>query len=176
MSNSPEATKFLLPAVSKPNFLGLVWGSLGVSAIFLFFRAYVRLKVFRRFFIDDGFLLLAWILLLTSAALWQSMIDDLYLIFGVTVGTVQPPADILDILFAYFHRTVAVSLLNIFSLWSIKASFLVFFHKLGNKVRGHNIIWWTAVVACFTGFAISIGVQNYKCITGPQEKAIGATT
>ena len=173
MSSSEDAAAFLLPAVSKSSFLGLIWGGLGVSLLFLLLRAYVRLTCFRRFFIDDGLLLLAWILLLTSVSLWQSMIDDLYLIYGVTVGTIQPPANFLNILDSYFHRTFAVSLLNIFSLWMIKASFLAFFYKLGYKVQGHQAIWWTASIASFIGFAISIGVQNYKCVIGSQAQALG---
>ncbi|KAL9016568.1 MAG: hypothetical protein Q9185_006105 [Variospora sp. 1 TL-2023] len=172
MSKSEDAANFPYPAVSKPAFLGLVWGGLAVSAAFLLFRAYVRLSVFKRFFTDDGLLLLAWILLLTSASLWQSMIDDLYLIFGVTVGMVPPPTNMLDIVWRYFRRTFAVSLLNVFSLWSIKASFLAFFYYSGNQDTGHKKIWWTATVAWFVGLAISVGVQNYKCNIGTREEAI----
>lgn len=134
----------------------------------------MRLSVFKRFYTDDGLLLLAWILLLTSVSLWQSMIDDLYLIFGVTVGMVPPPPNMLDIVWRYFRRTFAVSLLNLFSLWSIKASFLAFFYKLGNKVKGHKTVWWMAAVAWFIGLALSVGVQNYKCNIGSREEAIGA--
>ena len=117
--------------------------------------------------------LLAWILILISAALWQDMVDYLYLIFAVTVGAVQPPADLMNVVNQYTHRTVAVSFLNLFSLWSTKTSFLIFFYKLGNNARGHHVVWWTATIACFIGLAISIGVQNYKCIIGPPAEALG---
>ncbi|KAL8639241.1 MAG: hypothetical protein Q9228_003704 [Teloschistes exilis] len=159
-------------AVSKSTFLGLIWAFPALSLLFLAFRGYVRLRVFRRFFFDDGFLLLAWILLITNAGIWQNTVDDLYLIYGVTIGAVQPPADLLDILTEYSQRTVAISVLNVFSLWSIKTSFLLFFHQLGNNVKGQRIIWWTAAVACFIGFAISIGVQNYKCVMGSAAEAL----
>ncbi|KAL8934197.1 MAG: hypothetical protein Q9216_006027 [Gyalolechia sp. 2 TL-2023] len=173
-SNQSEQHKFFFPAVSKPTFLGLVWGSTGVSAIFLLFRACVRLIVFRRFFADDGLLLLGWIVLLVSTALWQSMIDDLYLIFSIAIGAIEPPADFLSILWRYFRRTFAVTLLNIFCLWFIKASFLAFFYKLGHHVRGQKIVWWTAAVAWFIGLALSVGVANYKCVIGSPEEAIAA--
>ena len=104
--------------------------------------------------------MLAWLLLLLCAALWQSVID-------VTTGAVQAPADILPILDIYVHRLAAISFLSICSLWLIKASFLSFFYKLGNNVQGHKVFWWTAMVASSTGLAITIGVQNYKCIIGP---------
>ncbi|KAI4131517.1 MAG: hypothetical protein LQ341_006357 [Variospora aurantia] len=100
------------------------------------------------------------------------MIDDLYLIFGVTVGMVPPPTNTLDIVWRYFRRTFAVSLLNVFCLWSIKASFLAFFYNSGNQDKGHKTIWWTATVAWFIGLAISVGVQNYKCNIGTREEAI----
>ena len=152
---------------------GLVWGSLWVSFAFLLGRAYTRWTVFRRFFADDGMILLAWILILINAALWQSMVDNLYLIYAVTVGAVQPPADLMSVLNQYMHRTVAVTFLNLFSLWSTKTSFLIFLYRMGNNVRGHNIFWWTAAIACVIGLAISIGVQNYKCIIGSPAAALG---
>ena len=152
---------------------GLVWGSLWVSFASLLGRAYIRWTVFRRFYADDGLLLLAWVLILISAALWQNMVDYLYLIYAVTIGAEQPPADLMNVVNQYTHRTVAVSFLNLFSLWSTKTSFLIFFYKLGKKTRGHNIIWWAAAIACFIGLAISIGVQNYKCIIGSPAEALG---
>ncbi|KAI4281402.1 MAG: hypothetical protein L6R35_005656 [Caloplaca aegaea] len=78
----------------------------------------------------------------------------------------------LDIVWRYFRRTFAVSLLNVFSLWSIKASFPAFFYNSGNQDKGHRTIWWTATVAWFVGLAISVGVQNYKCNIGTREEAI----
>ncbi|KAL8707945.1 MAG: hypothetical protein Q9220_007088 [cf. Caloplaca sp. 1 TL-2023] len=157
--------------VSKSSFLGLIWGSLGVSFVFLLIRGYVRLTVFRRFFADDGMILLAWILIVISASIWQSMVDDLYLLYAITVGAIQPPANTLDIFARYSKRTVAVTMLNLFSLWSVKVSLLTLFYKLGQNVRGHKIIWWTAAVASFIGLAASIGVQNYKCIMGTPAEA-----
>ena len=173
MSSSEDAPAFRPPEVSKTAFLGIVWGGLGVSLFFLLLRAYVRLTCFHRFFIDDGLLLLAWILLLTLTSLWQNMVDDLYFLYSINLGTTQPPADILIILYAIYHRTFAVSLLTIFSLWSIKASFLAFFYKLGYRVPGHKILWWIASTASFIGFAISIGVLNYKCVIGSQVQTFG---
>ena len=145
---------------------GLVWGSLWVSFAFLLGRVYTRWTVFRRFFADDGMILLAWILILINAVLWQSMVDNLYLIFAVTIGAVQPPADLKSVMNQYTHRAASVTFLILFSLWSTKTSFLIFFYRMGNNVRGHKINWWMAVIACVIGLIISIGVQNYKCIIG----------
>ena len=154
---------------------GLLWGSLGISFFFILFRGYVRFNVFRRFFLDDGLVLLAWILILVSAAIWQSMVDDLYLIYAVTVGALQPPTDLLEILDRYTHQTIAVSMLNLLGLWSVKAALLTLFYKLGHNVRGHNVLWWSAAIATFIGLAISIGVQNWKCIAGSQSEALGTS-
>ncbi|KAL8855130.1 MAG: hypothetical protein Q9221_000036 [Calogaya cf. arnoldii] len=63
-------------------------------------------------------------------------------------------------------------MLNLFSLWSVKAALLAFFFKLGHNVRGHKIFWWAAAVATGVGLAISVGVQNWKCITGSQTEAL----
>ncbi|KAL8770310.1 MAG: hypothetical protein Q9209_003946 [Squamulea sp. 1 TL-2023] len=171
-SEVPIAEDFVPLEVPKATFLGLLWGSLWVSFLFVLFRAYVRFTVFRRFFADDGMVLLAWILILIGAALWQNMIDDLYLIYAVSVGAVQPPNNLLAILDQYTHQTIAVTMLNLFSLWSVKAALLTLFFKLGHNVRGHKIIWWIAAGATVIGLAISIGVQNWQCITGSQMEAI----
>ncbi|KAL8879035.1 MAG: hypothetical protein Q9198_003275 [Flavoplaca austrocitrina] len=98
------------------------------------------------------------------------MVDDLYLIYAVTVGAVQPPTDLLEILDRYTHRTIVVSMLNLLGLWSVKAALLTFFYKLGHNVRGHKVLWWSAAIATFIGLAISIGVQNWKCIAGSQTR------
>ncbi|KAL8980505.1 MAG: hypothetical protein Q9205_004430 [Flavoplaca limonia] len=70
------------------------------------------------------------------------------------------------------HRTIAVSMLNLLGLWSVKAALLTFFYKLGHNVRGHKVLWWSAAIATFIGLAISIGVQNWKCIAGSQSEAL----
>lgn len=110
-------------------------------------------------------IMLAWTLLLVNAGIWQGMVDYLYLIYAVTTGALKPPADLLSILDKYLRRSFAVTFLNLCSLWAVKTSFLIFFSKLGHNVRGHKLVWRAAVVACIIGFGISIGVQNYRCLT-----------
>ena len=131
------------------------------------------MKVFRQIFLDDVMIFLAWVLVLVNACIWLSIIDYLYLIYKVSVGAVQPPADILSVLERYIHRSFAVTIISLCSLWAVKASFLIFFHKLGHNVRGIKAIWWAAVVACIIGFIISIGVQNYECVGGPVAETAG---
>ena len=50
--------------------LGLAWGCVAVSFLFLAFRIYVRLRVFRRLYDDDTLIVVTRFVLLTTAILW----------------------------------------------------------------------------------------------------------
>ena len=54
----------------------------------------MRLRVFRRIFDDDLFVLLAWLILLTCNILWhvRRTLDLVYLSFYVGYGAEAPPA------------------------------------------------------------------------------------
>ena len=41
-------------------------------ALFVAFRILVRIRVFRRLWVNDGLVILAWLLLLISVVLWQT--------------------------------------------------------------------------------------------------------
>ena len=145
---------------------GLMWGCVGVSFCFVAFRVYVRLRVFRRIFDDDILVILAWLILLTYAILWhvRSTLELVYESYYMEYGGVQP--SVYDIQ----HRTnwlrilFAELFLNIIGLWCIKYAFLAFFLRLGHKVKGQKILWWTIFSLTTAGLAISIGVCYFPCI------------
>ncbi|KAF4634715.1 hypothetical protein G7Y89_g3385 [Cudoniella acicularis] len=152
--------------IQEPGFLAVVWTCVGVSFLFIAFRAYVRLRVFGKFLADDFFVLLAWLILLTCTILWhvRKTLDLVYLSFLVGYGAVAPPPYYIEHLVNWLRILFAELLLNMLGIWSIKFSFLVFFRKLSENIRAERILWWIVTALTVAALAISIGVTYYPCI------------
>ena len=106
-------------------------------------------------------------MLLTYAILWEYAADTMYLLVNVGTGLVQPPPDFVDKIALYFHLEIAINLLNTCGIYAVKLSFMLFFKKLGHNVRGQKWLWWYVLLATVAGFAISIGVYDWPCLTSP---------
>ena len=151
---------------------GLLWGCVGVSFLFVIFRAYVRWSVFQRFFADDAFVLLAWVLLLTNTSIWQKRSGLLYLVFDVETGS-PPPPTFLSSLVTFLHAGFAVVFLQLCGLWAIKLSFLVFFRKLIHNVTGILTWWWCVLIVTVAGWVLSVGIQEYECTFASIDQVAG---
>lgn len=55
-----------------------LWGATAITALFVMFRVFVRIKVFRKLWADDALVIFAWLLLLITAVLWQTQFEALY--------------------------------------------------------------------------------------------------
>ena len=145
--------------VSRQALTVVLWTGVAVSLFFLAFRGYVRLRVFHRLFLDDVLVLVAWLMFLANVILLQIMLPTLYLIYDL-------PEDFPAKLDFFLHAYMAASFAFWCSLWSIKASFLVFFRKLGHKVARQNILWWSALSITVIGFVVNFAIWYYKCSVG----------
>lgn len=94
---------------------GLTWGCVGVSLVFLVFRLYVRLRVFRRVFDDDILVILTWLMLLTTAMIWpvKNTLEPIYVSYRVAFGGFSPPAYYLENFASWLHFLYAETFLNI---------------------------------------------------------------
>ena len=148
---------------------------MAVSFAFLGFRICVRLKFFRRLYIDDALVIAAWLMTVANAAIWQAAIEPLYLTVAITSGQVaMPPPDyVTTTFFVYTHSQFATIVLYYTSLYTIKLSFLFFFRILGDKVRRQQIIWWSALAFVVAAYLITFSLLDFKCLVGPKSKAIG---
>ena len=151
--------------------MAIMWIGLATSFCLLAFRGYVRLKIFRRFFLDDILVLSAWLIFLANVILNQILLPTLYLVLEVQEAvdkeelTVIPeglPAK-LDFL---LHANMASNFAFWCCLWAIKASFLAFFRKLGHNVARQNVLWWCALTITMLGFVISFAIWEYDCSVG----------
>ena len=157
--------------VSREAFTAILWAGLAISFCFLAFRAYVRLKVFGRFFLDDILVLSAFLIFLANVILYQVMLPTLYLLIHVygavdTQGLSAIPPDFPAKLDFFFHAHMATNFAFWCCLWAIKASFLAFFRKLGHNVARQNVLWWCALSITVIGFVINFAIWDYKCSVG----------
>lgn len=143
-----------------------MWTCVGVSFCFILFRLYVRLRVFRRVFDDDLFVLLAWLILITCTILWhvRQTLDMVYLSFYVGYGAETPPPHYIKQLTNWLRILFAELFLNMVGLWCIKFSFLAFFRRLGHNVQGQKLLWWVVTILTIAALGISVGVSYFPCI------------
>ena len=148
--------------VSRQALTAVLWTGVTVSFCCVAFRGYVRLRVFHRFFLDDILVLLAWLIFLANVILYQIMLPTLYLMTEVH----DLPEDFPAKFDFFLHAYMAASFAFWCCLWSIKASFLVFFRKLGHRVARQNMLWWCAFSITVIGFIMNFAIWYYKCSVG----------
>lgn len=155
---------------------GIYWGGVVITAIFFAFRIYVRLKAFRRVYSDDLLVLAAWLMLLTSAIIWQFDKESLYEQMELTSGQLLPSA-------GFEHRVEKAlrgSLVEIVffysSLWSVKVSFLIFFRRLGHKVKGQKQLWWFVLIVTLASYIVCLSLINYNCLASTSLSSLGPQT
>ncbi|KAI4224913.1 MAG: hypothetical protein L6R36_004313 [Xanthoria steineri] len=153
-----------MPRVGKSAFLGLIWAGFAVATICCGLRGLARVRTFKKLLVDDYFVLLALSLVLASAITWQVFADDLYYIMRVSAGLEMPGKDFARVSGRYFKATLAVIILFYTALWSIKISFLLFFRRLGNNVRGQRRIWWPVLGVTLATYFACIGSIQYRCL------------
>lgn len=90
---------------------------------------------------DDGLVILAWLLLVISAVLWQTQVDALYTQFQLLSQSVLPTPEVYRKQTMYFRSLAAMIVAFYTCLFAVKLSFLFFFRRLGAKVQGQRT-WW----------------------------------
>lgn len=150
-----------------------MWGGTAISFLFILFRVYVRMKAFHKFYADDFFVLLSWLLLLATAIIWQFVSSGLYQMLAVESGHLFPlPATFSTDSEKYLRSSVPIIAFFYTGLWSVKLSFLLFFRRLGNKVRGQKLHWWIVTGFTVATWCTCIGSIQYNCLVPSFEKIV----
>ncbi|KAJ5738158.1 hypothetical protein N7493_001313 [Penicillium malachiteum] len=155
--------------VSKPVFLGFLWAFTAVSLLFVTFRIFVRIRQFRRLFIDDGFVLLSWVIMLTTAISWQIEGQTLYKFYAIAAGTEPYTLSAISELKTFLKFIAPLTIFFYTSLWCIKFSFLAFFLRLDSKVKSHRIWWYIVLFVTIGVYFSSVGDIDYRCSVGSFE-------
>lgn len=145
---------------------GLMWSGVAISACFVSFRIFLRIRGFRKLFADDALVLTAWFMLLARSIILQIDRGLLYLQWAADKQEYLP----------HMASTVATSVLFLTGLWAVKLSFLIFFRRLGQNVSGQKYLWWS-----ITGFTVISGITClvipwWKCLQEPGGEDHGMAT
>ena len=98
---------------------------------------------------------------------------DLYAVVdALSEGITDSFTDIIYHVGRFQMASTASYVLQALCLWSVKASFLAFFRKLGNNVPHQRPIWWGAVLFNIASFGIWVGTVIWKCVAVPVDVAI----
>ncbi|MCJ1311398.1 hypothetical protein MMC25_005069 [Agyrium rufum] len=160
--------------ISRNLLLDSLWAGVIISFLFIVFRLYVRITIFKKLFVDDGFLIFAWLMQVGNAIIWQVNVNKMYLIIAViTRKTLIPPPDIMDELVKYLRGSFAAYVLGYAALWSIKLSVMLFFRRMGESIRTQQIIWWCILTVVMISFVICLVIPDNKCLIGPVSVLLG---
>lgn len=95
----------------------------------------------------------------------------MYYVLEVDTGIIKVPS--LPRVYSDLHHWLQVQLIaEIFfytTLILVKLSFLFFFKRLGENVRGQKQLWWPVLAFALIVYFVSIGNMQYKCYTGSLE-------
>lgn len=148
-----------------------------MGTIFTGLRFFARLRIFKRLYLDDAFVFIAWAILAAMAILWQAITaDDLYFVnhFMLLVKDYILGNDISqDDLLAFqslpahidrFYKTHTALLFLFFTtLWCIKLSFLFFFRRLYLNMGKLLWIWWAISIFTIAAWVCCVGTIDYRC-------------
>lgn len=109
----------------------------------------------------------AWASLLGTSILWQIRAPSFYENYAVMAG--QRPYDLAYIneQKIFLLNLLALNILFYSSLWLVKLSFLLFFWRLGWKVKGPKIWWWCILIITLLTWVTCIATIDYRCLLNP---------
>ena len=102
-------------------------------------------------------------MLLGTSITWQVMGPILYDYYAILAGQKIAGPDFLDTYAKFLRAVVPFNVLFISTLWAVKLSFLLFFRRLGSKIRGHAIWWWIVLCITIATYFACIGDTDYRC-------------
>lgn len=132
------------------------------------------MKNFCRLFVEDAFLLFAWLMALANACIWQATWKQL--LRSSAIASEQPtalPSDSVTEMETCAHSTLAAYFVSYTALWSVKISLLFFFRGLGHNVKKQRIVWWSAITFVLGTYAVCIGTIDYRCLVSPIKNTNG---
>ncbi|KAM4060202.1 hypothetical protein HRG_002192 [Hirsutella rhossiliensis] len=152
------------PLVSQGVFHGLVWGGFVLCLVAFCFRAYVRIVCFRRLFVDDWLMMGVLVILLAADIVCQLGLGYMY---DIADPDHIPGPDFIPNTQSGLREFGASMILSYIGIWLIKLNFLLFFYRLGSRIRRYLITWWVVLVLTIACGAVELGIMQTKCMFGP---------
>lgn len=140
------------------------------------FRLCVKFRSFRRFYSDDFLVIAAWAMMLANSILWQIYRPALYEFYAIQSGKKPFTSGFVDRYMPFLHNIVSFTVLFYTCIWTVKLSFLLFFRRLGSRVRGHTIWWWCVLVITVLTWVACVADIQYKCVLSSFIYVVGTVT
>lgn len=160
--------------VPQSTFMAIAWAGVAISLLFIVFRLAVRVRSFSKLFLDDILVVLAWFMFLASTIVWQVKVHVLYWEYDVNNGRAPPTPAFLNAFQHFIVHVVTWNVLFYSALWTVKASFLVFFRRLDSNVVGwRRWGWYVVYVVCVLTYIACIADIDYGCSVADVNKLLG---
>lgn len=126
---------------------------LGIAITLAIGRTYIRIVQTHKITIDDGFFYFAVITFIAGTTTCYIDIPYLFVQQNVDPKTTIITPDFIQLLLRSLKIQSATDVLLSVTLFSVKFSFLFFFHSLLRRVRGLWVWWW-----CVFGLMVPVSV------------------
>ena len=121
-------------------------------------RLSIRLRIHRRLFLDDPFLILACATLIPATVLTFDLLPTLYFDQALAEDPVfiEVPKDFISNAIWYSKIWDATSPLTWTTLYAVKFSFLIFFRKLTARMENMKLYVTVVMVMCALSYFVSL--------------------
>lgn len=126
-------------------------------------RIFVRAKLNRKVYVDDGFFCLALVTLVAGTVMTYVDIPYIYLQQNVQAGTQAPPADFIQQLLKSVKIQDAAVVLLSATVFAVKLAFLAFFRGLIRRLKKLEMWWWCVLVIVVISSLILICANFITC-------------
>ena len=110
----------------------------------------------------------AFLLSLTTAALWQWKAPTMYDIINTFAGFRPPPDDVAQKTHLWLAVSLIAELFFYTALAMVKISLLLFFRQIGQRtMRMFVYVWWALLLLVVGVWATNVATVHYKCLVKP---------
>ncbi|MCJ1246847.1 hypothetical protein MMC30_004056 [Trapelia coarctata] len=157
-------------------FEAAIWTLLGLAVVLAAIRTHIRIYKFHRLFVDDGFLFLATTALIGGTVLIHLDAPYLYLQVNVESGAEAAPPNFIQQLLSDQKLQDSATVLLAVTIFSVKYSFLFFFHSLVRRVRTLTIWWWCVFAIVIPSTIVCICSSFIACPYFGEEVLVSCVT
>jgi hypothetical protein len=145
----------------------------GLATAISLYRTYLRLSRFRRLDLDDFLLLFATATVIGAAVYGVTLKDLIYQQVYVSLGAEPITVAILDNIPSYARSLDVAGGAQWFSIYGTKVCYLLFFRKLGDRVRGLRAWRWGVTTLVIVSGLLSVFLVIYVCPASSAEEIYG---
>ncbi|KAI9820174.1 MAG: hypothetical protein M1827_005796 [Pycnora praestabilis] len=132
--------------IAEPVLMALMWAFISLAICFTVARTVIRYLNSRRLYVEDGFVFLALVFLITMGALYVVAIPPLFQLERVASGKEKPGPTFVADSKVFLQCQFAIIVLFWSCLWCVKFSFLFFYRRLFEGIRKYMVWWWAVFV------------------------------